>query len=246
MVFEYMQVPMLLGIGRLTLTLKPPDTGDLYRYSNVTYRGVQIGKVTAIGPSADGAEATLSIDESPRIPADVHAAVRSISEVGEQYVYLVPRSESGPYLRNGSVISVRDTSVPSPIGTTLDKLSALTNSIPKDKLSQLLDESFKAFNGAGYDFQSLVNSSATLSRDANGVADHTRGLVDDAVPFLDAQARTSDATRCWAHNLAGFTDQLVTDDPQFRKLLRTGPGFSDEVSAVLTQVKPTLPVFWRT
>lgn len=71
MVFQYMQVPMLLGIGRLTVTLKLPDTGGLYRYSNVTYRGVQIGKVTAIGPTAAGAEAALSIDESPRIPADV-------------------------------------------------------------------------------------------------------------------------------------------------------------------------------
>lgn len=154
----------------------------------------------------------------------------------------MPRSESGPYLRDGSVISARDTSLPSPIGPTLDKLSALTNSIPRDKLSQLLDESFKAFNGAGFDFQSLLNSSATLSRDADAVSDHTRGLVDDAVPFLDAQAQTSDATRRWAHNLAGVTDQLVTNDPQFRKLLRTGPGFSEEVSQLLEQVKPTLPV----
>jgi phospholipid/cholesterol/gamma-HCH transport system substrate-binding protein len=242
MVFEYMQVPTLLGIGRLTVKLELPDTGGLYRFGNVTYRGVEVGKVTAVGPTADGAEATLSIDTSPRIPADVHAAVRSMSAVGEQYVDLVPRSQSAPYLHDGSVIAARDASIPPPVGPMLDKLSALTNSIPKDKLRNLLDESFAAFNGAGYDFQSLLDSSATISRDARDTADHTRGLVDDAVPFLDAQAQTADATRRWAHNLAGVTDQLVTDDPQTRKLLNTGPGFAQEISQLLNQVKPTLPI----
>jgi phospholipid/cholesterol/gamma-HCH transport system substrate-binding protein len=242
MVFEYMQVPTLLGIGRLTVKLELPDTGGLYRFSNVTYRGVQIGKVTAVGPTSSGAEATLSIDTSPKIPADVHAAVRSMSAVGEQYVDLVPRSESPPYLRDGSVITATNTSIPQPVGPMLDRLSALVKSIPKDKLSQLLDESFKAFNGAGYDFQTLVDSSARVSHDANATADHTRALVDDAIPFLDAQAQTTDATRRWAHNLAGVTDTLVTDDPQFRKVLQTGPGFAEEVSRLLNQVKPTLPV----
>src|SRR4051812_47678927 len=93
MVFHYMQVPTLLGIGRLTVKLELPDTGGLYRFSNVTYRGVQIGKVTAVAPTATGAEATLSIDTSPQIPANVRASVHSISAVGEQYVDLVPRTE---------------------------------------------------------------------------------------------------------------------------------------------------------
>lgn len=80
---------------KLTVTLELPDTGGLYRFSNVTYRGVQIGKVTAVGPTATGVKATLQRDTSPKIPADVHAAVRSMSAVGEQYVGLVPRSDSG-------------------------------------------------------------------------------------------------------------------------------------------------------
>lgn len=242
MFFEYMQVPTLLGIGRLTVKLELPDTGGLYRFSNVTYRGVQIGKVTAVGPTAHGAEATLSLDTSPKIPADVHAAVRSMSAVGEQYVDLVPRSESAPYLHDGSVIAARDTSIPQPVGPMLDRLSGLVKSIPKDKLGQLLDETFTAFNGAGYDLESMLDASSKLSHDANGTAEHTRALVDDGVPFLDAQAQTTDKTRQWAHNLAGVTDQLVTDDAQFRKLLHAGPGFAQEVSRLLTQVKPTLPV----
>ncbi len=48
MVFAYMQVPTLLGVGRITVKLELPATGGLYRFSNVTYRGVQIGRVTDV------------------------------------------------------------------------------------------------------------------------------------------------------------------------------------------------------
>ena len=49
MVLFYIQAPTLLGIGRMTVTLELPATGGLYRFSNVTYRGVQVGKVTSVG-----------------------------------------------------------------------------------------------------------------------------------------------------------------------------------------------------
>ncbi|MDT5108800.1 MAG: phospholipid/cholesterol/gamma-HCH transport system substrate-binding protein, partial [Mycobacterium sp.] len=56
------------------------------------------------------------------------------------------------------------------------------------------------------------------------------------------QAETTDATRTWAHGLAGLADQFDAHDAQVRTLLETGPGFAQEVSRLLEQVKPTLPV----
>ena len=58
MVFTYMQAPTLLGIGRITVKLELPASGGLYRFSNVTYRGVQVGKVTAMDVSRTQATAT--------------------------------------------------------------------------------------------------------------------------------------------------------------------------------------------
>jgi phospholipid/cholesterol/gamma-HCH transport system substrate-binding protein len=242
MVFVYMQVPTLLGIGRATVTLELPASGGLYRFSNVTYRGVQVGKVTAVDLKPGRVLATLSIDTSTKIPADVQADVRSVSAVGEQYVDLRPRTDSAPYLRDGSVIAMNDTTIPQQVGPMLDQVSALIGSIPKDKLSALLDESFKGLNGAGYDFGSLLDSSSTLADQLNGIADRTRTLTDDTVPFLDSQAQSTDAIRLWAHSLAGFTGQVVENDPQLRSLLHTGPGAAQEVSRLLNQIKPTLPV----
>jgi len=242
MVVFYVQAPTLLGIGKMTVTLELPATGGLYRFSNVTYRGAQIGKVTAVGMTDHGAKATMRLDTSPKIPADVQAKVRSLSAVGEQYVDLRPRTDSPPYLHNGSVIAMNEATLPQPIGPVIDQTSALLNSIPKGKLGALLDESFKAFNGAGYDFGSLFDSAAQASGDLNGVADRARTLTEDTGLFLDTQAQTTDSIRLWARSLAGFTGQFAANDPQVRTLLQRGPGALNEASRLLDQIKPTLPV----
>jgi virulence factor Mce-like protein len=242
MVITYMQAPTLLGMGRITVKLELSNSGGLYRFANVTLRGVQVGKVTGVDFTRAGAEATLSLDNSPRIPANLRAEVRSVSAVGEQYVDLLPRAASPPYLRDGSVIAAKDTTIPQAVGPMLDQVSALVESIPKDKLSALLDESFKGLNGAGYDFGSLIDSTSTIAGDLNAVADRARTLIDDSGPLLDSQAQTTDAIRIWARSLAGVTQQVAMDDPQIRNLLKTGPGFAQDVARLLEQVKPTLPV----
>jgi phospholipid/cholesterol/gamma-HCH transport system substrate-binding protein len=242
MVLFYIQAPTLLGIGRMTVTLELPATGGLYQFSNVTYRGVQMGKVTSVGLTPTGTKATLSLSSSPKVPADLTAQVLSVSAVGEQYVDLRPRTDSPPYLRDGSVIAVRDTTIPQAVGPMLDQVSALVSSIPKSKLGQLLDESFKGFNGSGYDLGSLFDSSARIAGDANGVVDRTRTLTEDTGPLLDSQARTTDSIRTWARSLAGISDVLVNDDASVRTVLQNGPEAANEASRLLAQIKPTLPV----
>ena len=242
MMLVYMQLPTLLGIGRMTVKVELPRTGGLYRFANVTYRGVQIGKVTDVRATREGVEATLSLATSPKVPADLQASVLSVSAVGEQYVDLLPRTDSGPYLHDGSVITVKDTTVPQKVGPMLDQVSALLNSIPKEKLAQLLDESFKGLNGSADDLAALFDSSSTLANDLDAAADRTRTLLEDGKPLLDGAAVSADALRSWSRSLAGVTGQIATDDEQVRGLLRNGPGAADEAAELLRQVKPTLPV----
>ena len=246
MVFNYLQAPTLLGLGRITVTVELPATGGLYRFSNVTYRGVQVGKVTAIDLTHTGAKATLSLANSPKIPADLHADVRSISAVGEQYLDLQPRDDAPPYLHDGSTIAMTETALPQEVGPLLDQTSALITSIPKEKLGQLLDESFRAFNGAGYDLSSLADSSAKLSAALNGVANPSRDLIQDSVPLLDSQADTTDALRTWTHSLAGITGQLVTNDPQLRTVIAPGPGRQMKRRGCSHSSNPRCPCCWPT
>ena len=61
--------------------------------SPVRIAGVEVGKVTGMDVSRTQATATLKLDTSPKIPADLVAEVRSVSAVGEQYVELMPRTD---------------------------------------------------------------------------------------------------------------------------------------------------------
>jgi phospholipid/cholesterol/gamma-HCH transport system substrate-binding protein len=241
---RYIQVQTFLGIGQIDVTVDLPTSGGLYRFSNVTYRGIQVGKVTSVDlRPGGGAMARLSIDSDRKIPADLQAEVRSVSAVGEQYLDLRPRTDSGPYLRDGSVIAQADTSVPQEVGPMLTQLNALVDTIPKDQMSLLLDESFKGFNGAGDDLGRLLDSASTVVDTVNGVADPMRTLIDQSGPLLETQTGTGDSIKQWAQSLSGFTKQVTINDPQLRTVLAKGPGFAEQTAKLFDQLKPTLPVF---
>ena len=131
----------------------------------------------------------------------------------------------------------------------LDQLSALVKSVPKEKLSDLLDESFHAFNGAGYDLGSLLDSGSRIAADSNATAERTRTLIDDTAPLLDSQVQSADALRIWAHSLSGSPGRWSQNDPRsaHRARHRTrhrGRGFatarSDQADAAGAAGEPDL------
>ncbi len=92
MFFAYMQVPtVFFGVDRYSVTVQLPQAGGLYPGGNVTYRGVEIGRVQAVRLTETGAEAELQMDSDVHVPANLDAQVHSVSAVGEQYVELLPR-----------------------------------------------------------------------------------------------------------------------------------------------------------
>lgn len=49
MVFGYIRLPVLLfGVGRYTVTVELPRSGGLYASGNVTYRGVEVGRIDTV------------------------------------------------------------------------------------------------------------------------------------------------------------------------------------------------------
>ena len=97
----YLRLPSIAGIGQYELKADLPRSGGLYATANVTYRGTQIGKVTEVKPTENGARATMSIDNRYKIPVDASANVHSVSAIGEQYLDLVSTGNPGQYLSPG-------------------------------------------------------------------------------------------------------------------------------------------------
>ncbi|MDT5208029.1 MAG: phospholipid/cholesterol/gamma-HCH transport system substrate-binding protein, partial [Mycobacterium sp.] len=70
MVFGYMRLPEMLGVGQYKVTVELPETGGLYPRGNVTYRGAQVGTVDSVQltDGGGGVAAVLSLDSNIKIP----------------------------------------------------------------------------------------------------------------------------------------------------------------------------------
>lgn len=242
MVFGYMRLPDLLGVGQYRVTLELPETGGLYPRANVTYRGVQAGEVKSVELTDTGVQAVLSLNSDIRIPADLEAEVHSVSAVGEQFVQLLPRSGDGPELRNGDVIPASRARVPADINTVLNDTARGLQAIPQENLKTVVDEAYVAVGGLGPELRRLVSGSTTLAIDARKNLDPLITLIDQSKPVLDSQTETSDSIQAWAANLADITSQLQSQDPALAGVLEKTPGAAEEARALFDRLQPTLPI----
>ncbi|AKN15529.1 hypothetical protein MHAE_12738 [Mycobacterium haemophilum DSM 44634] len=235
----YLQIPSLVGIGRYSLKAELPATGGLYPTANVTYRGITIGKVTDVEPTATGAEATMSIDSRYKIPIDASANVHSVSAVGEQYLDLVSTGNPGKYLAPGQTITKGK--VPSEIGPALDSANRGLAALPKEKIGSLLDETAQAVGGLGPALQRLVDSTQAIVGDFKTNITDVNDIIQNSGPILDSQVKSGSAIERWAHNLNVLAAQSAQQDQHLKSILSQAAPTADEVTAVFSDVRDSLP-----
>src|ERR1700736_3669275 len=170
--FYYLRLPTVAGVGQYTLYADLPASGGLYKTANVTYRGIQIGKVIDVEPTERGARATMSISDRYKIPVNASANVHSVSAIGEQYLDLVPTGAGNQYLADGQTVTKG--TVPDEVGPALDSANRGLEVLPKEKIDSLLSEAAQSVGGLGPALQRLGGSPPALATDP-GVADHPPG-----------------------------------------------------------------------
>lgn len=233
-----------LGIGRYTVKVELDRAGELYRAGNVTYRGVEVGKVSKVQLTNDGVEAVLSLNSGVDIPANLTAYVHSTSAIGEQYIDLIPKSGKGPLLKNGDVIPQDRTVIPQNINSLLAAVNRGLNAIPRENLKTVVDESYVAVGGLGPELSRLIGGGAKLATDARKNLDAIITLIDESKPILDSQIESSSSIQAWAAHLASITKQLATVEKNHSDLSGTlqqaGPAI-DSARGVIDRLEPTLP-----
>lgn len=241
MALFYIRLPAMFGIGQYTVTLKLPNTGGLYQNANVSFRGVNVGKVESVNLTPDGVEAHLRIGSAAKIPVSSQATVRSVSAIGEQYVEFTPKP-GGPSgdLSNGSVVT--SDGVPVEISTMLDQANALLQQVSDTKLRSVMDEAFQAFNGTGEALQRLLDSMTLFVDAANKNVGPTIDLIDQAGPLLATQSQTSDEIRTWTSEVTRFTDQLRANHPELTDILAKGPATASKSEQLFASMNQTLPM----
>jgi phospholipid/cholesterol/gamma-HCH transport system substrate-binding protein len=242
-VFVYMQLPTrVLGVGRYTVTVQLPRAGGLYEGANVTYHGVEVGRVTAVRLTDTGAEAVLQLKSDVQIPSTLRVEVHSMTAVGEQYVALLPQSAKGAPLKGGDVIPAQAAYIPPDINSLLSATTRGLNAIPRENLKTVVDQSYLAVGGLGPELSRLVKGSTQLAIDARKNLDSLTALIDKSKPVLDSQTDTSDSIQAWAAHLATISSQLKANDTGVQGLLRNGGPALAETRQLLDRLDPTLPI----
>jgi phospholipid/cholesterol/gamma-HCH transport system substrate-binding protein len=241
--FGYMRLPeTLFGIGHYKVTLELPQAAGLYKSSQVTYHGTEVGRVKDVHLTNTGVVAELSLRSDIHIPSDLDAQVHSVSAVGEQYVALLPRNGTSRPLKNGDVIPRDRTSVPPDINALLDATNRGLLAIPRDNLKTVIDESYTAFGGLGPELSRFIKGSTTLAIDARKDLDALTTVIDQSSPLLDSQVQSSDSIQAWAANLATVTTELQTQDASVAGVLDKGGPAAGEVRQLFERLQPTLPI----
>lgn len=236
-----------VGLGKL---VNPPFTvkaefagsGGIFTNAEVTYRGVSVGRVGPLHLTKTGVEVDLKIDKGKKIPADTRAIVADLSAVGEQYVDLQPRTNSGPYLRGGDVIPQSATDIPIDDNTVLLNLDKLVNSVGRDQLRSVVNELGTAFAGSGRDLSDIVDASTQLLKAFRGNLPQTESLIEDGRVVLDTARDTKSAFLDWNKNLRELTATIRQSDPDLRRLLDNGVTSSQQFATLLQDIRPSLPI----
>ncbi|WP_121251116.1 MlaD family protein [Nocardioides ferulae] len=235
-------VDRVLGRG-LELQATLPDSGGLFEGSAVTYRGVKVGKVDAMHPTADGLELDLALDDGARIPLDSQIFVHNLSAVGEQYLDIVPEDDDGPYAEDGDVLVGDEGSLPVGEDDLLVDLDELVSSVDKRDLNTVISELGQAFDETAHPLQRLIDGGDRFLTAALENEEATFALLDDGRTVLRTQQRNGENLRGFARDLARLTSVLRGKDPELRQVLEGGSAAVREVDRLMRGLEPTLPVF---
>jgi phospholipid/cholesterol/gamma-HCH transport system substrate-binding protein len=243
MAIFYLRLPAALGVGTYHVTADFVAGGGLYKNANVTYRGVEVGRVDSVGLNPHGVDAVMRLNSGTGVPSNVTAAVKSVSAIGEQYIDLVPPEHpTATKLHNGSRIDRDNTRIGLDIATLLHQSETLVSSVADTRLRELLHETFTAFNGSGPELARLIESARLLVDEANATYPQTSQLIDQVGPFLQAQIRGGDDIKSLSDGLARFTSEVRQADPQLRNTLTLVPPTVDEANTAFSGIRPTFPM----
>lgn len=227
-------VGIKIGAQPYTVHVMLPAAGGIYQDASVTYRGVSVGKVSGVHLQPGGVTVDLAINHGVKIPANARASVRELTAAAEQYMDLVPPNTDPPYLQAGSVIPENRTSIPTSVGTLLNTVNALVNSLHASDLNTLSKALAEGLQGAGADLRSLIVDGKTLLQALQSAVPGTIQLIDAGHTVLSTFNDTSGEFAQFSANLNLLSQQVANSNSDLIALLNNGATASDTLSQFLT------------
>lgn len=203
-----------------TVTVQLKEAGGIFDGAEVAYRGVQVGKVSAVDLHTSGVTVKLAIDKGTKVPDNAIAHVYDLSAVGEQYVDLEPTSPSTHYLRDGSVIPRARTTTPLETATVLYDLERFIDSINPSDIQTIGREGALAFQGTGPQLKSILADTSDIVNQLSSSEDSMLDLLHNSAILLHGAATHAGAFDRFTASLKALSATLAAKTPDIEALIR--------------------------
>ncbi|MGB0098751.1 MAG: MlaD family protein [Nocardioides sp.] len=234
-------VDRVLGRG-ITVHATLPTSGGLFEGSEVTYRGVKVGKVSQMEATTEGITLDLALEDGTELPVDSPMFVHNLSAVGEQYLDFEPPDDDGPYAEAGHTFEGDAASLPVDEADLLVELDEFVSSVDRENLTTVVRELGTMFYDTGGPLQELLDSGSVFVREASTHTEETIRLLNQGKRVLTTQQDERENIRSFANDLATITTALARSDRDLEKVLDGTPRTAREVDGLLRDLEPTLPV----
>jgi phospholipid/cholesterol/gamma-HCH transport system substrate-binding protein len=223
--------------GGYEVTVDMPEAGGLFENSEVTYRGVPVGRVESLEADQDGARAVLRIKRgSPAMSADVQARVVDRSAIGEQYLDLRGGSTDGKKLGEGAHLTLTAADLPPSIDGLLRSSRDLVDSIPSDDLNTVTDEVYEFTRGNGANLARLLKTSTEFARTADRNFLTTVSLIDNSGKVLATQEATATSFKSFSSDLGLLAHSLEEQDEDWRSVIERTPAAARQLDRLFSTV----------
>lgn len=218
-----------------------PGAGGVAPNQEVTYRGVQVGRVGQMTLTRDAVKIQMKIESKYRIPKEgTRARVLFKSAVGEQFIDLLPERDDRPFFEKNDVIPITMTSIPAQIEDLLRELNAVLRSVDPKDLGQLVHELGVGLSGHGKDLSDTIRGLDVLAKIGAEHRTEVGGLIDNAADIQDSFNSSSEDFVRAITSLKTVLETIATRKTDLERTVIAMNGFDTQILALLDHRKQEL------
>lgn len=224
------------------VTVAAPRSGlVLDPEAKVKIRGVEIGRVSAITNTSDGARIELALDPDKlkMVPANAMVDIKSTTVFGAKYInFIAPQNPSTESLQAGS--TVRADAVTVEFNTVFQHLNDVLAKVEPEKLNATLTALGSALQGRGDKLGQLLVDSDQLLKDINPSLPDLRRDLQTSVPVTNLYADVVPNLLRTTDNMGVTSATIVDEKDNFNDVLLNVIGLANTTGSVLGENEANL------
>lgn len=159
------------------------NASGLVKDAAVTVAGVEVGHIAGMTVDHDKAVVNIFLRKDAGIRADVKAAIRAKSLLGEKYLELVPQSKDAAVLKDGDLIL--DTRATVEVDELLATLGPLMKEVDPKDVAKIVRGVAKTIDDEQGSLARVVRNAADASQDVRDLLAKNRDKIDRTVANVD-------------------------------------------------------------